>query len=93
VFTEHGAIMLATVLNSKTAIQASIYVVRAFVQMRSATLRYAVLSRRIDALAATYDHQFQQVFVAIRSLMATPEESRRLIGFVRREKSRRRKKL
>ena len=38
VFTEHGAIMLASVLNSKVAIQASIYVVRAFVQMRAALL-------------------------------------------------------
>jgi hypothetical protein len=82
VFTEHGAIMLASVLNSKIAVQASIFVVRAFVQMRAALLEYADLSRRIDALAATYDHRFQQVFTAIRDLMALPDKSQRKIGFV-----------
>jgi hypothetical protein len=55
VFTERGAIMLASVLNSRIAVQASIYVVRAFVQMRAELIGYADLSRRIDALAATYD--------------------------------------
>ena len=66
VFTEHGAIMLASVLNGKIAVQASIYVVRAFLQMRASLIEYGDLSRRIDALAATYDHRFQQVFTAIR---------------------------
>jgi hypothetical protein len=82
VFTEHGAIMLASVLNSKVAVQASIYVVRAFVQMRAGLLEYADLSRRVDELAATYDHRFQQVFTAIRNLMAIPSKSHRTIGFV-----------
>ena len=82
VFTEHGAIMLASVLNSKVAVQASIYVVRAFVQMRAALMEYGDLSRRIDALAATYDHRFQQVFTAIRDLMVIPDKSRRTIGFL-----------
>jgi len=80
VFTEHGALMLASVLNSKVAVQASIYVVRAFVQMRAALLEYADLSRRVDELAATYDHRFQQVFTAIRDLMAIPSKSSRTIG-------------
>lgn len=71
-----------TVLNSKVAVQASIYVVRAFVQMRTVLLEYADLSRRIDELAATYDHRFQQVFTAIRDLMTIPSKSQRTIGFV-----------
>ena len=74
--------MLASVLNSNVAVQASVYVVRAFVQMRAALMEYADLSRRIDALAATYDHRFQQVFTAIRDLMAIPDKSQRTIGFV-----------
>lgn len=92
VFTEHGAIMLASVLNSKTAVQASIYVVRAFVHMRAALLEYADLSRRVDELAATYDHRFQQVFTAIRNLMAIPSKSQRPIGFVRSSKKQRKEK-
>ncbi len=70
-FTEHGAIMLASVLNSKVAAQASIYVVRAFVQMRSALAEYGALSQRIDSLAATYDGRFQKVFEAIRALVTS----------------------
>ena len=58
--------MLASVLNSRVAVQASIYVVRAFVQMRAALMEYSDLSRRIDALATTYDHRFHQVFTALR---------------------------
>jgi hypothetical protein len=52
VFTEHGVIMLASVLNSRIAVRASVHVVRAFVQMRAALAGYGHLSRRIDALEA-----------------------------------------
>ena len=83
VFTEHGAIMLASVLNTPAAIQASIYVVRAFVQMRAAVQEYAELSRRIDELAANCDDQFHEIFDAIRRLMALPAPPVRPIGFVR----------
>jgi hypothetical protein len=82
VFTEHGAIMLASVLNSKVAVQASIYVVRAFVQMRSALAEYGALSRRIDSLEATYDGRFRKVFEAIRALITLPEKPQPRIGFV-----------
>jgi hypothetical protein len=82
VFTEHGAIMLASVLNSPVAVHASVFVVRAFVQMRAALLEYAELSRKIDKLAATYDYRFQQVFDAIRELMALPLKPKRQIGFI-----------
>jgi len=92
VFTEHGAIMLASVLSSKVAVQASIYVVRAFVQMRATLMEYADLSRRVDELAATYDHRFQQVFSAIRDPMVIPEKSQRPIGFVGGSKQQRKEK-
>ena len=92
VFTEHGAIMLASVLNSRIAIQASIYVVRAFVQMRTTLMEYADLSRRVDELAATYDHRFQQVFTTIRGLMAIPSKPNRAIGFVGGSKKQRKLK-
>jgi hypothetical protein len=83
VFTEHGAIMLASVLKSTVAIEASIYVVRAFVKMRAALAEYAELSRRIDKLEASYDHRFRQVFEAIRELISIPPRSpARPIGFI-----------
>ena len=82
VFTEHGAIMLASVLNSKVAVQASVHVVRAFVQMRAALLEYANLSLRIDALEEEYDENFRKVFSAIRALITTPAKTQKQIGFV-----------
>jgi len=78
VFTEHGAIMAASVLNSPRAVQMSVYVVRAFVKMRESLLVNAVLARevaalksRVDTLDADTRKQFDQVFEAILG-MATP---------------------
>ena len=82
VFTEHGAIMLANVLKSKTAGVAGVYVVRAFVKMRTVLIDYADLSRRIDELETKYDDQFQHVFDAIRALIALPPKPQRPIGFI-----------
>lgn len=81
-FTEHGAVMLASVLNSPTAVQASIHVVRAFIQLRGALAAHRDLWRRVDELEGKYDKQFKIVFDAIRELMqpsATPQ--RKQIGF------------
>ena len=82
VFTEHGAIMLASVLNSPVAVEASVHIVRAFVQMRAALAEYAELSQRIDDLEDRYDHRFKQVFEAIRALIAPTGKPARPIGFI-----------
>ena len=86
-FTEHGAIMLATVLNSPIAVQASIQVVRVFVRLRQMLASNAELSRKFDALEKKYDAQFRVVFDAIRQLMTPPEPEKRKIGFRVRERS------
>lgn len=81
VFTEHGAVMLANVLRSRVAVEASIEVVRAFVQLREFALTHAELGRRLDNLEEKYDAQFKVVFQAIRELMAPPDPPKRRIGF------------
>ena len=82
VFTEHGALMLASVLSSPTAVQASIQVVRAFVRLRELLGDHEVLVRRLDELEARYDDRFKSVFSAIRLLMErTPDAEERRIGF------------
>jgi hypothetical protein len=80
-FTEHGAIMLATVLSSPTAVQASVQVVRAFVRLREILADNKQLARRLDVLEKRYDAQFKTVFAAIRELMLVPKEPSRRIGF------------
>ena len=80
-FTEHGAIMLASVLNTPTAVQASVHVVRAFVRLREVLATHKGLARRLEELEKKYDAQFKMVFDAIRQLMAPPTKPRRSIGF------------
>jgi hypothetical protein len=77
-FTEHGAIMAATVLNSPRAVQMSVYVVRAFARLRQFAVAHAKLSQELEALkhsVAALDvdtrRQFDQVYEAILGLMAT----------------------
>lgn len=81
-FTEHGAIMAASVLNSPRAIEASVYVVRAFVKMREVLTSHKGLVRRLDEMEATYDRQFKVVFDAIRGLMQPPRKAVRKFSFV-----------
>ena len=75
-FTEHGAIMAATVLNSPRAVHMSVYVVRAFVKLRQVLASHSELSRRLQtleqsvaALDADTRKQFEQVYEAILGLM------------------------
>jgi type VI protein secretion system component VasK len=81
VFTEHGAIMAANVLNSQSAIQASVQVVRAFIQLRRMLASNAELARKLDELEKKYDRQFKIVFDAIRQLMSPAPGKARPIGF------------
>jgi hypothetical protein len=95
-FTEHGAIMAASILNSQRAVEVSVYVVRAFVRLRETLAanrglaakleeleqKTEALALRHDTLAANTRAQLRQVFDALRELMATPEPKRRPIGFI-----------
>jgi hypothetical protein len=80
-FTEHGALMLANVLNSERAAQTSVQVVRAFVRLRQLLSSNAELARKLEAMEKKYDAQFKVVFDAIRRLMSPPETKRKEIGF------------
>ena len=75
-FTEHGAIMAATVLNSKRAVAASIFVVRAFVKLRQLLAPYKEIMKKLQQLEKklqTHDKQIIEVVKAIRLLMPPPE--------------------
>ena len=81
-FTEHGTVMLASVLNSPTAVQASLHVVRAFVRLRQLLASHAELAKRVESLEKKYDRRFRVVFEAVKQLMA-PERKKpaRKMGF------------
>jgi hypothetical protein len=83
-FTEHGAIMAASVLNSDRAVEMSVYVVRAFVQLRAVLLDHKALADKLAALerwVSHHDNSLTEVIDAIRALMAQPKPANRPIGF------------
>jgi hypothetical protein len=83
-FTEHGAIMAATVLNSPRAVEMSVYVVRAFVKLRELLASNTALARKLDELERKYQHHddaIKAILSAIRELMNPPQPKRRPIGF------------
>ena len=83
VFTEHGTVMAANVLNSPVAVNASIQVVRAFVRLREIMATHKDLVQKLKQMEKKYDRRFKVVFDAIRELMAPPiSASRRQIGFI-----------
>jgi hypothetical protein len=71
-FTEHGAVMLASALNSPVAVEASIQVVRAFLRLRQLVQTNDKLRKqlaRIETKLSQHDENFAAVFDAIRQLM------------------------
>jgi hypothetical protein len=87
VFTEHGALMLASVLNSPVAVESSVRVVRAFVLMREQLAASKELAQKLSELenrVSGHDEAIQNLFEAIRQLIEPPlPENRKQIGFMR----------
>jgi hypothetical protein len=83
-FTEHGAIMAATILNSKRAIEMSVFVVRAFVRLRETLATNRKIAGKLEELESRsekHDTAIQDIIDAIKELMAPDEPPRRKIGF------------
>lgn len=83
-FTEHGALMAASVLNSPRAVEMSVFVVRAFVRLRAFARGHEGLARHLAALerrVSGHDVELQRVLAALRQLLEPPARPRRPIGF------------
>jgi len=86
-FTEHGAIMAASVLSTERAIQISVFVVRAFVKLREMLSTHKELAHKLVVLERklqNHDESIRSLVVAIRQLMAPPEPepAKKRIGFL-----------
>lgn len=89
-FTEHGALMAASVLNTTRAVEVSVFVVRAFVQLRETLGAHKELTKRLDELESRIERKFSShdqalagILEAIRKLMTPPESAKkRRIGFI-----------
>ncbi|HEX4964228.1 MAG TPA: ORF6N domain-containing protein [Thermoanaerobaculia bacterium] len=80
-FTEHGAIMLASVLNSPKAIEVSLEVVRTFLRLREMLSSHVELARRLDELERRHDAQFTQVFATLHEMLEPAPGEVKRIGF------------
>jgi hypothetical protein len=88
-FTEHGALMAATVLNSAKAVQMSLFVIRAFVKMREQISTRSDWEKRvaqIENVLLAHDEQIRDLFETIRPLLLPPPDPKKKgIGFHVRE--------
>lgn len=84
VFTEHGAIMAASVLNSPKAVEMSVYVVRAFIKLRTLALQYKELTEKLNNIEdrlSEHDTAIMEIVNAIRQLMEPPQQKKKEVGF------------
>lgn len=81
VFTEHGILMLSSVLKSSRASQVNIQIMRTFVKLRKMLATHKDLLEKIEKMEQKYDLQFRVVFEAIKKLMAPEYPPKRKIGF------------
>jgi hypothetical protein len=89
-FTEHGAIMAATVLSSARAVPMSVFVVRALLRLRLMVTAHKELAAKLSELEraiADQDGRINALFQAVRQLMMPPEPSKRKIGFLVKERA------
>jgi len=88
-FTEHGVIMPAAVLNSEIAVEASVFVVRAFIRLREIFTEHKELEQKMKKLELSidiHDEQIKELIDAINQLLAPPETPKKKMGFEVREK-------
>ena len=85
VFTEHGAVMLSSVLRTDQAVRMSILVVEAFVQLREMLSTHKELAHKLEELerkVGIHDQTIIQLIEAIRQLMEPPADDKKSIGFL-----------
>lgn len=86
VFTEHGAIMAATLLNSPRATAISVHVVRAFVELRAMLASNQALAQKVNTLerkVSTHERNIAELADSMAQLLHTPAEpAKRPIGFI-----------
>ncbi|GAB1858701.1 hypothetical protein MHTCC0001_35410 [Flavobacteriaceae bacterium MHTCC 0001] len=82
VFTEHGILMLSSVLNSDKAIQMNIQIIKTFVELRKLANNYEEIMNKIQQMESQYNNQFSEIYEVLQRLLSKPEEKPRTkIGY------------
>ncbi len=80
-FTDHGILMLSSVINSKRAILVNIQIMRTFTKLREILTNHVKLKRKIQEMEKKYDYQFKVVFDTIKELLEPPAKPKEPLGF------------
>ena len=86
VFTEHGVLMLSSVLKSKRAVQVNIQIMRTFTKLRQMLLDNKDLKNELEELRQQTDERFQIVFETLDHLLSMENKPKKKIGFMVKEK-------
>ncbi len=82
VFTEHGILMLSSVLNSEIAIKMSVQIIETFVQLRKIANNYEEIKQKIQQMESQNNNQFSEIYEALQQLLSKPKEQPRTkIGY------------
>ena len=81
VFTEHGVLMLSSVINSEIAIQVNIQIMRAFTKLREMIATHKDLLKKVEDMEKKYDENFAVVFETLKQLIIQEEQPKKKIGF------------
>ncbi len=82
VFTEHGILMLSSVLNSEKAVQMNIQIIKTFVQLRKLANNYEEIMAKIQQIESQTNEQFSEIYEVLQRLLSKPEEKpRKQIGY------------
>jgi len=82
VFTEHGILMLSSVLNSELAVKMSVQIIETFVQLRKLANNYDEIMSKINQMEARNNEQFSEIYEVLQRLLSKPEEQpRKQIGY------------
>jgi sensor histidine kinase YesM len=82
VFTEHGILMLSSVLNSELAIKMSVQIIETFIQLRKLANNYEEIMKKINQMESQNNEQFSEVYEVLQQLLEKPEEEPRTkIGY------------
>ena len=83
-FTEHGIAMLASVLNSETAIRISIHIIKTFIRLRQLVAQQPEFAKKLDRLESKidkHDNELQIILRTLKDMITIPEKPKRQIGF------------
>jgi hypothetical protein len=81
VFTEHGVLMLSSILNSELAVKMSVQIIETFVQLRKLANNYEDIIHKINEMESLNNEQFSEIYEVLKRLLSNPETPRKEIGY------------